>query len=152
MDLSFRASLIGAEKQIEVPWKGVETAAGEAKAVEESSSRLIGHSWMWGGFSRRERGSADCLSGTYVFAEVVVHAGALGFGSGCGRVSGWARLEFNRDDPVETKFAADLQRSVLCHVASSTCKGFTVPCGMHRAERFDEALRPQSGRIPSSKI
>ena len=102
--------------------------------------------------SRRERGSADCLSGTYVFAEVVVPAGALGFGSGCWRVSGWARLEFNRDDPVETKFAADLQRSVLCHVASSTCKGFTVPCGMHRAERFDEALRPQSGRIPSSKI
>ena len=37
----------------------------------------------------------------------------------CGRGSGWARPDANREDPVEMALAADLQRSVLARGAVS---------------------------------
>ncbi len=50
-------------------------------------------------------------------------AGAtLGTASGVGRDTGWARHNVNRSDPVELALAANLQRSALDHVATSSCK------------------------------
>jgi hypothetical protein len=56
--------------------------------------------------------------------------------SGLGPDSGWAALDVNRADPVEVELAADLQTSVLSHVAGSTCRNyegqfrmFVVWCG-----------------------
>ncbi len=50
---------------------------------------------------------------------------AFGTDSWCGRVSGWARVDVNRDDSVEMALAADLQRSALSHVADLSCKTYT---------------------------
>jgi hypothetical protein len=35
-------------------------------------------------------------------------------------------LDVNRSDPVEMALAADLQQAALDHVATSTCKTYTV--------------------------
>ena len=65
-------------------------------------------------------------SGTYVFKEVVMSAGAtLGTASGVWRGLGWAGLDVNREDPVEMTLAADLQKSALAHVAVSSCGKYT---------------------------
>jgi hypothetical protein len=60
------------------------------------------------------------------FTEVVLPAGAsLGTASGMGRDTRWARLDVNRSDPVEFALAADLQRSALAQVSTSSCKKYT---------------------------
>jgi len=65
-------------------------------------------------------------SGTDVFKEVVLLIGAtLDTASGSGRGSGWARLDVNRADPAEMALAADLQRSLLAHVAVSSDGKYT---------------------------
>ncbi len=59
---------------------------------------------------------------TDIFKEVVMHVGAArGIDRVRGRGSGWARLDANREDPVEMALAADLQRSALAQVAVSSC-------------------------------
>ncbi len=70
-------------------------------------------------------------SETYVFSEVAMPAGATrGTDSGSGRGSGWARLDVNREDPVEMTLAADLQKSALSHVAESSCGKYTCQFNM----------------------
>ncbi len=50
---------------------------------------------------------------------------ARGTDSGCGRGSGCARMNVNREDPVEMALAADLQQSALAQVAVSSCGKYT---------------------------
>jgi hypothetical protein len=89
-------------------------------------SRPAGPLWPSGLISRPVGISAGSRSGTCVFMEVVMPVGAArGTDSGCGRGSGWARLDVNREDPVEMALAAGLQRSALAHVAESSCKTYT---------------------------
>ncbi len=93
---------------------------GQVPAVK-TLSRPTGPSWPSGLISRPVGISAGSRSETGVFTEVVLPAGAArGTDSGCGRGSGWARLDVNREDPVEMALAADLQRSALAHVAESS--------------------------------
>jgi hypothetical protein len=68
---------------------------------------------------------------TDVFKEVVVPAGAArGTDRVRGRGSGWARLDVNREDPVEMALSADIQRSALAHVAVSWCGKYTSQFNM----------------------
>ena len=98
---------------------------GQGPAVK-TLSRPTGPLWPSGLISRPVGISAGSRSRTGVFTEVVLPAGAArGTDSGCGRGSGWARLDVNREDPVEMALAADLQRSALAHVAESSCKTYT---------------------------
>jgi hypothetical protein len=70
--------------------------------------------------------SAGFSSKTSVLTEVVMPAGALlCTASGCGRISGWGRLDVNRDDPVELSLAADLQKAAISDVARSSCNTYT---------------------------
>jgi len=55
---------------------------------------------------------------------------ALGTDRVCGRGSVWARLNVNREDPVEMPLAADLQWSALAQVAVSSCGKYTGQCNM----------------------
>ena len=79
------------------------------------------------------------------FTVVVLPAGAsLGTASGVGHDTGWARrLDVNWSDPVELTLAADLQRSVLAHVVTSSCNKYRVAGGVYRPECGDEKVRPQ---------
>jgi len=66
-------------------------------------------------------------SGTTIFVEVVVSAGAL---IGTARIMGqdWGgggRLHVNPEDLFEMALAADLRKVVLAHVVESTCKTYT---------------------------
>ncbi len=98
----------------------------EQRPAEGMLSRPTGRLCPCGFISRREHVSAGFPSGTVAFTEVVVHAGAArGTGSVRGRSSGWARLDVNREDPMELALAADLQQAALDHVAASTCKKYT---------------------------
>ena len=49
---------------------------------------------------------------------------ALGIDSGWCPESGWARMDVNREDPVEVELAADLHVSALSHVEGSTCNTY----------------------------
>ncbi len=98
---------------------------GQVPAVK-TLFRPIGPLWLPGLISRPVGISVGSRSGIGVFAEVVLPAGvALGADRGCRRVFGWARLDVNREDPVEMALAADLQWSALAHVANSSCKKYT---------------------------
>ncbi len=94
-------------------------------------SRPSGHLWPSGLFSPRAGIAGEFPSVISVFTEVVLPAGAsLGTTSYVGRDMGWSRLDVNRLDPVELALAADLQRSVLGHVATSSCKKYTCQWNM----------------------
>jgi hypothetical protein len=94
--------------------------------VARTLSRPNGRLWPSGLISRPAVISVGTPSGTDVFTEVVLLAGAsFGTASGSGRGSRWARLNVNRKDPVEMALAADLQRSALAHVAVSSCGKYT---------------------------
>ena len=70
--------------------------------------------------------SAVFLSGTTVFAEVVMPAGASsGTASKDGMASKWSCLDVNRNDSVEMALAANLQKAALAHVTASLCKTYT---------------------------
>jgi len=93
--------------------------------AEGTLFRPTGRLWPSGLISRPEYISAESPSGTYVFAEVVMFAGAsLGTVGECGWHSGWGRLDVNREDPVELALAADLQKAAISHVAGPSCKTY----------------------------
>ncbi len=85
-------------------------------------SRPTGQLWPSELISPPVRISARSPSTTNVFKEVVMPPGATrGTNRAHGRGSGWARLDVNREDPVEMALAADLQRSSLAQVTVSSC-------------------------------
>ncbi len=73
---------------------------------------------------------------------------ALGTDKGCGRVFGWARMDVNREDPVEMALVADLQRSTLAHVADSSCKTYT--CQFNLFVEWCGALTEPRVPLPAS--
>jgi len=98
----------------------------EQRHAEEMLSRPTDRLWPCGMISRREHVSAGFPSRTTAFTEIVVPFGAArDTVSVRGRSSGWARLNVNREDPVELALAADLKQAALDHVAASTCKEYT---------------------------
>ena len=52
-------------------------------------------------------------------------------------------MNVKRSDSVELALAADLQRSVLAHMATSSCTKYKVAGGVYRPECGDEKVRPQ---------
>jgi hypothetical protein len=94
--------------------------------VAKKLPRLTGLLWPSELISRLATSDVPPPSEIYVFSKIVMLAGATrGTGTGSGRGSGWARLDVNWEDPVEMALAADLQKSMLSHVAESSCGKYT---------------------------
>jgi len=86
---------------------------------------------------------------TDVFKEDVIPAGAArGTDRVRGRGSGWARMDVNREDPVDMALAADLQRSALAQVAVSSCGKQTGQFNMFVT--WCEALSEPRASLPAS--
>ena len=114
----------------------------QAPAIRKLS-RPTGMCWPSGLISRPAGIVVVSCSGTDVFKEVALPAGAtLGTASGVGRGSGWARLDVNRVDPVDMALAA------LTHVAVSSCGKYTGQFNMLVA--WCEALAEPRASLPAS--
>ena len=88
-------------------------------------------------------------SGTNALKKVMLPAGVtLGTTSGSGRASGWARLDVNRSNLMETALAADLQRSALARVLVSSCGKYTIQFNMFVA--WYGALMEPRASLPAS--
>jgi len=112
-------------------------------------SRPIGQLWPSGLISHRVGIAEGPHSVIGAYTEVVLPAGAsLGTASGVGRDTGWAHLDVNRMDPVELALAADLQRSALAHVATSSCNKYTSQWNMF--VRWCGSLKEPRVTLPAS--
>ena len=86
---------------------------------------------------------------TGAFTEVVAPAGAArGTASGRGGDLGWARLDVNRQDPVEMALARDMQMSTLAVVAESSAGKYTGQ--FNRFVAWCDALAEPRASLPAS--
>jgi hypothetical protein len=99
------------------------TSLLRAPRPEGPSNRPTGRSWPSGFIYRMAGTVKGSRSVTGAFTEVV--GAARGTASARGGVTGWARLDVTRKDPVEMPLALDMQKSALAVVAESSAGKYT---------------------------
>ena len=123
------------------------TSLSRARRQKYPLSRQVGWLSPSGLISRSVGIEGGSRSATSAFAEVVVPAGATR-GIASGWASGWALLDDNREDPVELTLASDLHKSVLSHVAESSCGKYTCQLSMFVA--WCDTLAEPRASLPAS--